>query len=65
MEHLLDLCRVADVIVPVLSCRSTNTQGLALDPYGSGKAFDDNGYTLLNILKNQGIPSTVSVIQHL
>jgi hypothetical protein len=65
IQHVLDYCKVADLIVPVLSCRSTNTQGLVLDPYSSSRAFDDHGYTLMNILKNQGLPSTVSVIQHL
>lgn len=65
MQEAVDLCKVADIICPVLSCRNTNAQRLALDPSQHARAFDDHGYTLMNILKHQGIPCTVSIIQHL
>lgn len=63
--QLIDLAKCADVICPVLSCKSTNTQGMNLDPYAEGKAFDDTGYTILNMLRTLGVPTTVGVIQHL
>jgi len=38
--QLIDLAKCADIICPILSCKSTNTQGMNLDPYIEGKAFD-------------------------
>ena len=63
--QLMDLAKCADIICPVLSCKSTNTQGMNLDPHVSGKAFDEAGYTILNRLRSFGVPTTVGIIQHL
>jgi pre-rRNA-processing protein TSR1 len=65
ISQLIDLAKCADIICPVLSCKSTNTQGMNLDPFIEGKAFDDIGYTILNMLRSFGVPTTVGVIQHL
>ena len=62
--QLMDLAKCADIICPVLSCKSTNTQGMNLDPYIEGKAFDEIGYMILNMLRGFGVPTTVSIIQH-
>ena len=64
IPQLMDLAKCADIICPVLSCKSTNTQGMNLDPHESGRAFDDVGYTILNMLRTFGVPTTVGVIQH-
>lgn len=65
ISQLIDLAKCADIICPILSCKSTNTQGMNLDPYAEGKAFDDTGYTILNMLRTLGVPTTVGIIQHL
>lgn len=64
VNQLIDLAKCADIICPILSCKSTNTQGMNLDPYIEGKAFDETGYTILNMLRSIGVPSTVGIIQH-
>ena len=65
IHQLIDLAKCADIICPILSCKSTNTQGMNLNPYEEGKAFDDTGYTILNMVRTLGVPTTVGVIQHL
>ena len=40
IEQLIDLAKCADIILPVLSCKSTNTQRMSLNPHEEGKAFD-------------------------
>lgn len=37
---MLDYAKVADVIVPVLSCKQTNLEGMTLKPFEDAKAFD-------------------------
>lgn len=32
MDNILDACKIADIICPVLSCKNANVEGLALDP---------------------------------
>lgn len=36
-----------------------------LNPHEEGKAFDENGYTILNMVRTLGVPTTIGVIQHL
>lgn len=33
IELTLDICKVADIICPILSCRECNFEKMALDPY--------------------------------
>lgn len=33
VSQLIDLAKCADIICPILSCKSTNTQGMNLNPY--------------------------------
>jgi uncharacterized Fe-S cluster-containing MiaB family protein len=65
IEQLIDLAKCADIICPILSCKSTNIQGMNLNPYEEAKAFDENGYTILNMVRTLGVPTTVGIIQHL
>lgn len=46
----MDACKVADLFVPVLSCRECNTNTISIDPYNTAKAFDEEGYRLLSVL---------------
>lgn len=65
LHQLIDLAKCADIICPVLSCKSTNSKGISLDPYQEGKAFDEIGYSTMNILKSLGLAECIGVIQHL
>lgn len=62
---LYDLIKCADIICPVLSCKSTNTQAMNLDPYEQGKAFDEAGYVILNMIRSMGSPTTIGIVQDL
>jgi pyruvate dehydrogenase E1 component beta subunit/pre-rRNA-processing protein TSR1 len=61
----MDIIKCADIICPVLSCRSTNIQGMQLDPHEKGGAFDEIGYTVLNMIRSMGTPTTIGVVQDL
>ncbi len=60
---MLDFCKVADIICPILSCKNVNLDNLNLDPYNNANAFSDWGYKVLQALKVQGLPALVSVLQ--
>ena len=62
---MLDYAKVADIIVPVLSCKQTNIQGMTLNPFDDGKAFDELGYEQINALRQQGTLNSVCVLQDL
>lgn len=62
---MLDFAKVADIIVPVLSCKGTNVESMTLNPHDSAKAFDNLGYLQLSALRHQGLPNSVCVLQHL
>lgn len=36
-----------------------------LDPHEQGGAFDENGYTMLNMIRSMGTPTVIGVVQHL
>lgn len=59
----MNYAKVADVICPILSCKETNVEGLALDPFENAKAFDDEGYNLLSCLRSLGLPKMMGIIQ--
>lgn len=61
----MDIIKCADIICPVLSCKSTNVQCMQLDPHEKGGAFDETGYIILNMVRSLGTPSTVGIVQHL
>lgn len=63
IQTMLDYAKVADVIVPVLSCKQTNLEGMNLNPYENAKAFDDIGYEQINALRQQGVLNSVCVLQ--
>lgn len=65
VESLMDLIKCADLICPVLSCKSTNVQGMQLDPHEKGGAFDEVGYAILNMIRSTGTPTTIGVVQDL
>lgn len=64
MLALHDIIKCADIICPVLSCRSADTTSMALDPE-KAKAIDETGYSYINIIRSMGTPTTVGIVQHL
>lgn len=44
IESIMDACKVADIICPILSCKDCNTNQINLDPYSNANAFDTFGY---------------------
>ncbi|CAK68130.1 unnamed protein product (macronuclear) [Paramecium tetraurelia] len=64
-EQILDACKVADIVCPVLSCRDCNTNTISLDPHSNANAFDEQGYKLLSNLRAQGLVQQVCYIQDL
>ena len=65
VQNLLDYAKVADVIVPVLSCREVDQEAMTLNPHEAAKAFDELAYEQMSSLRHQGLPNTVCVLQHL
>lgn len=59
---VLDVCKVADLVVTVMSCKHTNVGGLKQDPYEQSRAIDELGYRALFLMRSQGMPSLVGVL---
>ena len=62
---MLDIGKVADVILVVMSCISVDIKGLKVDPDKYSHAIDEDGYRCLGLLRNQGLPGLIGVLQHL
>jgi len=62
VENVLDYCKVADVICPILSCKNCDVDKVALDPYYSSNSFDDLAYKTLSCLRVQGLPSILCLL---
>ena len=62
---ILDIAKVADLVVVVMSCKHTNVSGLKSDPFEHAKAIDEIGYRALTLLRSQGMLSLIGVLQHL
>lgn len=61
----MDIIKCADIICPVLSCRSTDLQNMQLNPHEKGGAFDEIGYIMLNTIRSIGTPTTIGIVQDL
>jgi len=62
---VMDVGKVADIIVVVMSCKNTNVSGVKADPFEHAKAIDEVGYRALSLIRSQGMPSLIGVLQHL
>ena len=62
---VLEVGKIADIIVVVMSCGKTDIQGLKMDPDQHSHAIDDQGYKALGLLRSQGLPALIGVLQHL
>lgn len=48
---VLDIAKVADVIIFVMSCKETDVGNLKKDPDEFANAIDERGYELLSMLR--------------
>lgn len=59
---VLDIGKIADIVVVVMSCKETNVQGVKDDPFLHSKAIDEIGYRALSLIRSQGMPSLIGVL---
>jgi pre-rRNA-processing protein TSR1 len=62
---VMDIAKIADIVVVSLSCKKTNVNGIKQDPFEHAKAIDELGYRALSLIRSQGMPSLIGVLQHL
>jgi hypothetical protein len=62
---VLDIGKVADIILMVMSCKQTNASKITNDPDQYSGAIDDTGYKALALLRSQGMVNLIGVLQHL
>ncbi len=62
---MIDLAKCADIVCPILSVKSANPQRIVEDPLNYAGAFDESGYTIINLLRSLGLPKVVGLIQHI
>lgn len=43
-QKVLEQCKIVDVVLMVMSCKETKTEGLKVDPDNNSNAIDDVGY---------------------
>jgi hypothetical protein len=63
--NILDICKVADVIIFVSSCKNVDASNWKLDPDKYSPSIDELGYKILSMIRAQGIPTHMGVIQDL
>lgn len=56
---------MADLVLVVMSCSETDIKGVKVDPDRFSNAIDETGYKALGLLRSQGLPALVGVLQHL
>ena len=48
---ILDICKVSDLVIGVMSCKHTHVGGLKKDPFEHAKAIDELGYRALHLMR--------------
>lgn len=61
----MDIAKIADIVVVSMSCKKTNVNGVKQDPFEHAKAIDELGYRALSLIRSQGMPSLIGVLQHI
>jgi hypothetical protein len=51
-EEVLEIGKVADMIVVAMSCREVDIKGLKIDPNKYSHAIDEIGYKALGLLRS-------------
>jgi hypothetical protein len=61
-HHVLEVGKLADIVIVVMSCGETDVKGLKVDPEQHSHAIDEKGYKALGLLRSQGMPSLIGVL---
>ena len=59
---VLEIGKLADIVVVVMSCADTDVKGLKVDPDNHSNAIDEVGYKALGLLRSQGMPALIGVL---
>ena len=62
---VLDVAKVADIIIFTFSCEEAKVDKVKDDPDEFANAIDETGYKILSLLRVQGIPPSIGVLQHI
>mmetsp|Transcript_25123 Transcript_25123/g.28906 ORF Transcript_25123/g.28906 Transcript_25123/m.28906 type:complete len:322 (-) Transcript_25123:1543-2508(-) len=62
---VLDVCKVADILLFTLSCEEAKVDKVKDDPDEFANAIDETGYKILSLLRVQGIPPSIGILQHI
>ena len=62
---ILDISKIADIILFTFSCKEAKADKVRDDPDEFANAIDETGYKILNLLRVQGIPSSIGILQHI
>lgn len=62
---VLDIGKVADMILVVMSCKNSDVSQLKINPEEYSGAIDEQGYKALALLRTQGMTSLIGILQHL
>ena len=61
-NSVLEVGKIADLIVVVMSSAESDSKGLKTDPDKFSHAIDEVGYKALGLLRSQGLPALVGVL---
>lgn len=59
---MLEVGKVVDTILVVMSCSEVETNGLKINPDKYSHAIDETGYKALGLLRSQGLPGLIGVL---
>lgn len=59
---ILDIAKVADILVFAFSCGSVDVSNWKKDPDVFANAIDEWGYQVLSMIRAQGLPPAIGVL---
>lgn len=65
MYSVLDVGKVADMVLMVMSSQQADESNLKVDPDKYAGAIDEQGYRALALLRSQGTVTLIGVLQHI
>merc|ERR1711957_203577 len=62
---ILDICKIADLVIFVTSTKGTDVTNMKKNPDKFSNCIDSFGYEILTMLRAQGIPQHIALVQDL
>mmetsp|Transcript_28797 Transcript_28797/g.28504 ORF Transcript_28797/g.28504 Transcript_28797/m.28504 type:complete len:563 (-) Transcript_28797:264-1952(-) len=62
---VLDITKIADICLFAFSCKEAQADKVRDNPDEFANAIDEVGYQILNVLRVQGIPPSIGILQHI